>query len=224
MGLNFKKKLIIGLTLILVFPLLAADKYSFAPLKSALLPGWGQISSDNKIGYAHLGLEVAFISSLIYFSNEADIKKDQSINYAINFAHIKPASYPESYYKMIGRYNSSYYESGGYNQEVLNQAISQFPGDPDAQQNYIDDNAIPDEENWRWDSKNNRYKYNDLRQKYFLNQDYAKVATGLLVANHMFSFFDMLIRYKNRDIADKYTIYSSVNQNMTPMLNLQLNF
>ncbi len=125
---------------------------------------------------------------------------------------------------MIGRYNSSYYEAGGYNQEVLNQAIEDYPGDPLAQQNYINENEIADDQNWRWDSKKNRFKYNDLRQKHLLNQDYAKIATGLIVANHMFSFFDMLIRYKNRNIADKYSLYSSMNQDMTPMLNLQLNF
>lgn len=223
MASNFKKSLLIGLALTFILPVLA-DNYSFAPLKSAILPGWGQISSDNKAGYAHLGLEVAFISSLFYFSNEAELKKDQSINYAIKFAHINPSSYPDSYYKMIGRYNSSYYEAGGYNQEVLNQAIEDYPGDPLAQQNYINENEIADDQNWRWDSKNNRFKYNDLRQKHLLNQDYAKIATGLIVANHMFSFFDMLIRYKNRDIADKYSLYSSMNQDMTPMLNLQLNF
>lgn len=223
MGINSKRHLIIGIILSLALPILA-DSYSFSPLKSAILPGWGQIANDHKAGYFHLGLEVAFISSLIYFSNEADIKKEQSINYAIKYAHINPVNHLDEYYKTIGKYNSSYYEAGGYNQEVLNNAIANNPGDPVAQQNYINENAIPDEENWRWDSKSNRYKYNNLRQKYYFNQDYAKIATGVLVANHVFSFIDMLIRYKNRDIADKYTIYSTFDKEMTPMLNLQLKF
>lgn len=189
-----------------------------------MLPGWGQLSVGKNAGYAHLGLEVVFLSSLLYFSNEANIKKDQSINYAIKFAHINPSDYDDAYYKIIGRYNSSYFEAGGHNQEILDYAIEEFPGDPVAQQEYIDANAIPDSKNWRWDSKKNRYKYNDLRQDYLLNQDYAKIATGVIVANHMFSFFDMLIRYKNRDLADKFSIYSAINQSMIPMVNLQVKF
>lgn len=223
MALNSKKYIVLSFILTIIFSLYG-NNYSFSPLKSAILPGWGQISTGNKAGYAHLGLELAFISSLIYFSNEADIKNEQSINYAIEFAHIKSKNNSDAYFKMIGRYNSSYFEAGGYNQEVLNSAIAMYPGDPVAQQSYIEENSIPEEQNWRWDDKNNRYRYNDLRQKYFLNQDYAKIATGIIVANHMFSFFDMLIRYKNRNIADRYTIYSSMNNDLTPMLNIQLHF
>ena len=209
--------------MLLSVPILA-DSYSFSPLKSAILPGWGQISNDHKAGFSHIGVEVEFGSSLVSFSNEATIKQDQSVSYAIKYAHINPINHPESYYKTIGRYSSSYYEAGGYNQEVLNDAIANNPGDPIAQQNYINENAIPDDLNWRWDSKSNRFKYNELRQDYFFNQDYAKIATGVLVANHVFSFVDMLIRYKNRDIADKYTMYSTFDNNMTPMLNLLIKF
>jgi hypothetical protein len=223
MNINSKKYIILLLVILFSVPILA-DSYSFSPLKSAILPGWGQISNDHKAGFIHLGLEVAFVSSLIYFSNEATIKQDQSVSYAIKYAHINPINHPESYYKTIGRYSSSYYEAGGYNQEVLNDAIANNPGDPIAQQNYINENAIPDDLNWRWDSKSNRFKYNELRQDYFFNQDYAKIATGVLVANHVFSFLDMLIRYKNRDIADKYTMYSTIDNNMTPMLNLLIKF
>lgn len=223
MAINSKKYLIIVIILCLSLPILA-DSYSFSPLKSALIPGWGQISNDHSAGFVHLGLEVAFISSLIYFSNEADVKKDQSVSYAIKYAHITSANHSESYYKTIGRYSSSYYEVGGYNQEVLNDAIANNPGDPIAQQNYINENALPEELNWRWDNKNNRYKYNSLRQDYYFNQDYATITTGVLVANHIFSFVDMLIRYKNRDVADKYTMYSTINSDMTPMLNLLVKF
>lgn len=223
MAINFKKYLIIGLILSLALPILA-DSYSFSPLKSVIIPGWGQISNEHNAGFVHLGLEVAFVSSLIYFSNEADIKKDQSISYAVKFAHINPLSHPETYYKTIGRYNSSYYEAGGYNQGVLNDAIANYPGNPIEQQNYIIENAIPDVLNWRWDNKSNRQKYNSLRQDYYFNQDYAKVVTGVLVANHVFSFLDMLIRYKNRDIEDQYTMYSTIKNDMTPMLNLQVKF
>ncbi len=223
MSIISKKSIIFGLVFALTLPLLA-NNYSFSPLKSAILPGWGQISNNHNAGYAHLGLEVAFVASLIYFSNEAEIKKDQSVNYAIKFAHINPANHPDTYYKSLGRYDSSYYEAGGYNQNVFNDAIAIYPGDPQAQQAYIDENAIPDELNWRWDSKNNRYKFNDLRQDYYFNQDYAKIATGVIVANHFFSFIDMLIRYKNRDLADSYSLYSTINHDLTPMVNFQIRY
>ncbi len=223
MDINSKKYLIIGLLIMFTLPVLA-DSYSFSPLKSVILPGWGQISNDHNAGYIHLGLEITLISSLIYFTNEADIQKDKSINYAVKYAHINPINHPDSYYKMLGDYNSSYYEAGGYNQEVLNDAIANNPGDPEEQQNYIDANAIPDDLNWRWDSRKNRYTFNDLRKKYYYNQDYAKITTGVIVANHLFSLIDMMIRYKNRNIADTYTMYSTINNEMTPMLNVQIKF
>lgn len=223
MAINSKKLMILLVVITFALPVMA-NNYSFSPIKSLLLPGWGQLSTSNNAGYYHLGLEVAIVTSLLYFNNEADIKKNQSIDYAVNFAHVNHDHTDVDYLRMIGRYNSSYYESGGYNQGVLNHAIVAFPGDPVKQQEYIDNNAISDDYAWRWDSKNNRYKFNDLRKEYYFNQDYVTIFTGVMVANHLFSFVDMLIRYKNQNNSDNFTFYSTINNDFTPMLNLNIKF
>lgn len=223
MVLNSKKILILLVVITLALPLFA-NNYSFSPLKSLLLPGWGQLATSNNAGYYHIGLEVAIISSLVYFNNEANVKKNQSINYAIQYANINHTHKGDDYLRMIGRYSSSYYEPGGYNQQVLSQAITAYPGDPIRQQEYIDNNAISDDYSWSWSSDNNRFKYNDLRKEYYYNQDYVTIFTGVIIANHIFSFVDMLVRYKSQNSNDNFTLYSTVNNDLTPMLNLNIKF
>ena len=107
---------------------------------------------------------------------------------------------------------------------MLSQAITAYPGDPTQQQEYINNNAISDDYSWKWDSNNNRYKYNDLRKDYYYNQDYVTIFTGVIIANHIFSLVDMLIRYRSQSSNDNFTLYSTVKNDLTPMLNLNIKF
>ncbi|OQY36931.1 MAG: hypothetical protein B6226_05800 [Candidatus Cloacimonetes bacterium 4572_65] len=221
---TISKKIYVIVLIALLGTSLYSSEYSYSVLKSLIVPGWGQISTGHKIGYAQLASEVVAISSIIYFDNEGDVKKEQSVNYAIKYAHIGNDNYTDDYYKTIGRYNSSYYEANGYNQEVLNQAINLYPGDPDSQQTYINANAMAENKSWRWDSKKNRYKYNNLRTDYHSYADYVKTTTGLLIANHFTSFIHMMIKYKGYNKNDRVTFSSTMTRDYTPMVNVGINF
>ncbi len=203
---------------------LFAQNYSYSIIKSMIIPGWGQLASGNNTGYINLATEVVLISSKLYCDNEADINKEHSINYAIKYAHIGSESYSNDYYKTIGRYDSSYFEPNGYNQEVLEQAAELFPGDNVAQQEYINENQIAENMNWRWDSSSNRYKYNSLRRDYHDYEDYSKTLVGVIIANHLISTIDMMIRYKNRNKTPKVSLNTSLKSDYTPMVNLNINF
>lgn len=224
MNLISKKTLFI-IVVIIFCSTLFADKYSYSPLKSLIVPGWGQIDTDRTRGYFQLGAECAFIASYIYNDNEGKAKKEQSVNYAVKYAHVKSKNFNNIYFHNIGRHNSSGFEAGGYNYIVYNDAIALYPNDTEKQIDYVNSHAIPDNKSWKWDSKNNRYKYNQLRRDYFTYQDNAKLFIGMIVANHVVSFVDMLISYrKNKSKHNNINLSTSINNENIPMVNISYSF
>jgi hypothetical protein len=188
-------------------------------LKSALVPGWGQLSIDKNYGYGMLTSEVLLWSTYFYNVNEQDLKHEASYEYALKFANVNPGKYSAQYYRDLTRYNSSGFEAGGYNAMVRQYAISAF-SDPASQQAYIDANAIPDEMSWQWESTDRRKKYSTMRKEILEMKDTAQVLTGVIIANHIISGIDMLRQKKH---------WKNVNTSVgylhnTPILNLEVKF
>ena len=75
---------------------------------------------------------------------------------------------------------------------IRQQAIEHFPGDSQAQQEYIDSNIYSDEMAWNWDSSADRGNYSKMRIRTQDLKDYAKIATGIMIFNHLVSGIDIL--------------------------------
>lgn len=189
-------------------------------LKSALVPGWGQLSIDKNYGYGMLSGEVLLWSTLFYNNNEQDLRHESSYEYALKFAGVNPGKYSSQYYRDLAIYNSSGFEAGGYNAMVRQTAINLYPSQLDMQQQYIDANAIPDEMSWQWESSTRRKKYSTMRKEILEMKDTAQVITGIIIANHIISGIDMLRQKKH---------WKNVNTSVgylqkTPTINLEVNF
>lgn len=186
-----KRMLVLFLLLVSLSGIFAKSK-GLTFLQSAIIPGWGQISLDKDYGYGMLAAEVGIIGSMFYLSNEQKLSKQEAYEYAMQFAHIQDGDYDAEYFSHLSRYNSSGFGGGGYNAMIRQQALENFPADPQAQQDYIDTHAYSDEMAWNWDSSNDRGKYSKMRIHTQDLKDYAKIATGLMIFNHLVSGIDIL--------------------------------
>lgn len=173
-------------------------------LLSLAIPGSAQIASGRNHGYALLASEAALWGTIYYMNSESKLKKEEAYLYAIKHAHIQPAEYDEGFLRNLGRYLSSGFDANGYNTSVRNQAIALFPGDPDAQQAYIDQHAYGDAHYWNWDSAADRSRYNELRNKALDHKSIGKMAIGVVMLNHIISGLDTLIhstKHKNTELS-----------------------
>jgi hypothetical protein len=162
----------------------------FTVFKSAVVPGWGQLSMHKNRGYVYMAGEVLLISGLFYYSNEEEITQNRMYDQALHFAHIAPGNYPDSYMTTLGKFSSSGFEPGGYNYDVRIRATQLYPDNPTMQQAYIDSQMIPDDKSWNWDGPADRTVYNRYRRDVLQWQDYAKLTTGVLIANHLINIID----------------------------------
>lgn len=191
-------------------------KTSASVLKAMVLPGWPLAASGKNYGYVMLTAEAGIIGTLYYLNTESKALKQDSYEYAIKFAHLNPGSYNTDFFNNLARYESSGFDAGGYNAWVLKTAMEMYPYDPVQQQDYIDANSYGDERYWTWDSPANRSQYNKLRNRSQDYKDYAMVAGGVLILNHLVSTVDML-----RTNAEKRRSHLSFDlQDKTPVLKL----
>lgn len=191
-------------------------------LRSALVPGWGELTAGNKTGLVFLASEVLLLSSRFYFLEEADLKEKASFNYAVKYAHIDPnIDITDEYYYHMSRYMSSGFDIGGYNAYIVEIAKTRFPDDPQAQTQYIEDNSYSDDDYWGWDDEDRKKDYSTLRKKITHYGDYTKVITGAVIANHIISAlnaFRVSSRLKNLNAQIQF------DNNMNPIFTLQYNF
>ncbi len=206
----------ISLFLGLILCSLLSAQTGSSVLKALVLPGWPQAASGKGYGYVMLGAEAGIIGSIYFLKTESKALKQDSYEYAIKFAHLNPGDYGSGFYNNLARYESSGYDAGGYNAWVLKNAMEMFPYDPAQQQDYIDANSYGDDNFWAWDSPDNRSQYNKLRNRSQDYKDYALVAGGVLILNHLVSTVDML-----RTNAEKRRSQISFDlKDKTPILKL----
>lgn len=194
-------KWLAALLLLLSLTALTADstiKPGLNFLKSAAVPGWGQISADRNYGFVFLLSEVSLWSLRFYYDQESDNNDEASFKYAIRHAGVDPyGSYDEDFFAAMREFHCSGFEEGGYNQHVAEDAAELFPDDPQAQQGYISQNAYDESHYWAWSSDDHQSNYSSYRRNIDEYADYMKLVAGVIAVNHIFSAFDAL-RVSNR--------------------------
>jgi len=189
-------------------------------LKSLVVPGLSQVSSGRAYGYAMMLSEVSIIGGMLYLNSEEKLKARESYEYALKYAHIRPGTYSESYFRDLSRYNNGGFDADGYNARVRRDAMSLYPHDPVAQQQYIDERAYPEDMYWSWDTPDKRASYSKIRIKTQDLRDFGQIAVGVLLVNHLISGIDVL-RYNSE--GRRSHVYMSV-KDQTPHLNLSIKF
>jgi hypothetical protein len=215
------RHLLLGFLLLTLFLSLSAENTSRASviLKSALVPGWGQLSVQKNRGYVFMANEILLFSGLYYFNEESDSKLTEAYDVALHYAHIRPGIYSDTYLINLGKYTTNGFDVNGYNTNILEQAELLFPDNQQAQQDYFDHNMIPDSQGWNWDSNDKRQDYRKARKESLDLKDYAKVVTGMVIANHLINIIDIARTTAHQR---NLKVGFSVMPDFTPQLQLTL--
>lgn len=224
MNTVFNKKLILILLLLTIASLTIAKEINTKTymLRSALIPGWGELAADNKSGLVFIASEVILLSSRFFFLEEADLKEKASFNYAVKYAHIDPnIDLTDEYYYHMSRYTSSGFDTGGYNAYIVEIAKARYPDDPEAQTQYIEENSYPDDQYWEWDNDVRQREYSTLRKKITHYGDYAKALTGAVIANHIIS---ALNAFRISSHLKNLNAQIQLDSKMNPIFTLQYDF
>jgi len=224
MSTIFKRKLALIILILLITSVMIAKEVNVRThmLRSALVPGWGELAAGNKTGYAFLASEVILISSHFYFLAEADLKDKASYNYAVKYAHINPdLELTDDYYYHLSRYMNSSFDTGGYNAYIVEIAKARYPDDPEAQTVYIENNKYSDDEYWAWDDEIKQNDYSILRKRITQYGDYAKAITGAIIANHIIS---ALNAFRVSSHLKKVNAQVQFDSDMNPLFTLQYKF
>ena len=193
--------------------------------KSALVPGWGELSQSSSSGYAFLTLEILLWAGRFYFVEEVNLREKEAYNFAVSFAGLRPGNYSKEFLHLLTRYNHSGFGPGGYNENVVRQAQSLFD-DPTEQNVYIVNNAIMDDGlSWSWDSRDMRRRYSIMRKNADHNRDYVKAVTGVIVANHIISAINAARLTSRNNRLNQLSFNFKFDQKaINPILNAEFRF
>lgn len=187
-------------------------------LKSALIPGWGELSMDKKSGYAFLALEAILWGTKYYTIDQEDISARKAFIYAVENAQINPElDFEEDYLDLLKKYNNSGFEPGGYNFVVMQQALSLYPDDSEMQESYVSEHGISDAYAWDWESFEARKYYAGRRTDILDYADAGKAITGVILANHLLSVINTAIGSKK---AARLTSHLKLDKDLNPGLEL----
>jgi len=200
-----KKTILILLLFSLSLSVLGKDvSVKKAMFYSALVPGLGEMYTQNySKGAIFLAAETAVIFSYLRLQNERDWAINSYKQYALNVAGV-PTDRDDSYYQLIQNYMSS----EEYNDEIIRDARNYFliyNTDPEGYEEYLEENLIPEENSWHWNSNNEWINYRDLRLKKQDYEIYANFALAAAILNRIVSVIDSAVEARK---------FKLINQNI----------
>ena len=167
------------ITYLIIFILLFEGAYAEgknALLKSLILPGWGEKAmGEESRSKILMYTDIAIIFTHLMGKSFENWYIDEYSGYAELYANADMNTKDYAFVLNMSSYNSM----DEYNQDMSNQ------------RNW---NSIYDDSNynWNWDSTDNRYKFNDMREKSVIAKKFAEFAIAGLIINRFVSFVDVL--------------------------------
>lgn len=141
-------------------------------LQSLILPGWGQHYAESKtMMKVFIGSEVLLWSTYLGFTTWSNWLEDDYQDFAVTHAGINLDGKPKQYFVDIGNFNDIL----DYNQAQLR--------DRDVNDLYTD----TEEFFWRWDSRENRNKFETLRVRSDRAANRAQLTLAAIFVNHLVS-------------------------------------
>ena len=220
MSLSFKHLVIIFVCLIITTSIFATPRIP-DQFKSLVLPGWGELSNDNKSGYIFLATEIFLWSSRFYFVTESNHNINQSKHLAYTHANLSTTDLNDALWDKIARYDRSGFGVGGYNAHIVSQSMS--IQDPVRREQFLRDNLLPDGISWEWGSDTMlRREFRYLRSQSMVYTEYALAVTGTIILNHIASFINTsrIVRSRDTNVA----ITTGFDREMRPMVMGSIRF
>jgi hypothetical protein len=163
-----------------------------AALFSLAVPGSGHLYlKDYNKGGIYLGAELAIILSYLRLDAEKNWKINTYQQFAQNNAGLNSDS-PDFIYQKAQDYMSL----EDYNNDVIQTARNYFLiglEDKDAYETYLNNNLLPEENNWNWENTQDWQKYKDLRREKQDLEIYANFAIAAAILNRIVSTIDAMV-------------------------------
>jgi hypothetical protein len=148
-----------AIALAVALPAAAVDKG--AVLRSAVLPGWGQLHLGHSTrGYVFLGLEIATWTGAGLSYLEGVFQRDDYRSLAMEEAGIDASGRSNDFLNDLADFSSS----GEYNAYIRRLARYYYPDDPEAQNQYYAAHARYGADGWNWSSETARLSFADAHR------------------------------------------------------------
>jgi hypothetical protein len=132
-----------------------------AVLRSAVLPGWGQLHLGHSTrGYLFLGLEIATWTGAGLSYLEGTFQRDDYRSLAMEEAGIDASGRSNDFLNDLADFSSS----EEYNSYIRRLARYYYPDDPEAQNQYYAAHARYGADGWNWSSESARLSFADAHR------------------------------------------------------------
>jgi len=212
---------------------LTAQSNIITALKSAAVPGWGELSQGNNTGYIFITTEVLFWTTYFTLNDQSTLYQRQAKQFAFNHANMSSYNMPEDIWLHMERFTNSGFGPGGYNDYIRRIAYDSFPNSMPwgveaaeyLRDQYLRENLLPDDISWDWGTDEQRYRYRKYRNDSMRFKDFAKAATGAILANHILSFLNTLrIVAPKAQTENNLMLYTDFDTQLTPYLHIDYRF
>jgi len=179
-----------------------------ALLLSLLLPGAGEMSlGEHGRATGFFIAEGAIWTHFVWFQVAGHLRKDNYIDQAQRHAGVGVSSADDTYWKLVGQYETSAGTGpDAYEESLRREARDQFPGDPAAQDAWVAERLPSGDRAWSWSSPDSRATYRETRESSRRAYDRSKYSIAAAIANRLLSAIDtQIIRRKHSNEAHSDT-------------------
>lgn len=145
-----------------------------AMIRSFVLPGWGQLSLGgefNRRGAMHLGVEATLITSYLWLHYNAGSLENNMYAHVKRYAGIDISSRSRSFQLAVAAHNSlAAYNDFQERSRQWNEILENVP-----------------QNQWMWQSEQNRFDYQDIRNRVDRSRQQLPAIATLMVANRIIS-------------------------------------
>ncbi|HYJ33229.1 MAG TPA: hypothetical protein VE326_08415 [Candidatus Binatia bacterium] len=166
-----------------------------AVLLSLLLPGAGEMSLGARGRATGFFIaEGAIWTHFVWFQVAGHLRKDNYIEQAQLHAGVGVSSADDTYWKLLGQYQTS--QGTGptaYEEALRREARDNFPSDPAAQDAYVAERLPSGDRAWSWSSADAQTSYRATRESSRRAFDRSKYSIAAAIANRLLSAIDTQI-------------------------------
>lgn len=166
-----------------------------ALLLSLLLPGLGEMSlGERGRATGFFIAEGAVWTHFVWFQVAGHLRKDNYIEQAQLHAGVGVSSADDTYWKLLGQYQTSAGTGAtAYEEALRREARDNFPNDPAAQDQYVAERLPSGDRAWSWSGTDAQANYKETRESSRRAFDRSKYSIAAAIANRLLSAIDTQI-------------------------------
>jgi len=171
-----------------------------ALILSLLLPGLGETSlGERGRATGFFVAEGAIWTHFVWFQVAGHLRKDNYIDQAQRHAGVGVSSADDTYWKLLGQYQTSRGTgAGAYEETLRREARDLYPSDPASQDAWVAERLPSGDRAWAWTSAEAQTSYRATRENSRRAYDRSKYSIAAAIVNRMLSAIDTQIIRRKR--------------------------